>query len=310
MRGDRLVFSNGIVLLAGFACLLVWVFDADVTNLIQLYLVGVFTSFTLGQAGMVRHWNALLRAGGLSAKRRRSVLRSRAINFTGCTLTGTVLAIVLATKFVRGAWIVVVAMPLLYLLMRGINRHYEQVAEELEPDDEIVPLPSRNHAVVLVSKLHAPTLRALSYARATRPHDITALTVNVDPDDTRRLQEQWDRRELPVPLTVVDSPYREITRPVLDYVRGLRLQSPRDVVTVYVPEYVVGHWWEQVLHNQSALRLKGRLLFQPGVMVTSVPYQLRSSEGKDDEDEGEGPGAVRRAQPIGRRTPEQPRSPQ
>jgi amino acid transporter len=298
-RGDRLVFSNGIVLLAAFAGLLIVVFDADVTSLIQLYLVGVFTSFTLGQAGMVKHWNRVL-ASGVDQKRRAQVLRSRAINATGCTLTGTVLAIVLLTKFVRGAWVVVLAMPLLYLLMRGINRHYEQVAEELEPDDEVVPLPSRNHAVVLVSKLHAPTLRALSYARATRPHDITALTVNVDPDDTRSLQEQWDRRDLPVPLTVVDSPFREITRPVLDHVRGIRTQSPRDVVTVYIPEYVVGRWWEQLLHNQSALRLKTRLLFQPGVMVTSVPYQLRSSEGKD-EDLAPAPGSVRRAQPIGRR---------
>jgi amino acid transporter len=303
-RGDRLVYSNGIMLLAGFAGLLIVVFDANVTNLIQLYLVGVFTAFTFGQAGMVRHWNRVL-SGRLDPARRRQVLRSRAINATGCTLTGTVLAIVLVTKFARGAWIVLLAMPVLYLLMRGINRHYEQVAEELAPDDEIVPLPSRNHAVVLVSKLHAPTLRALQYARATRPHDITALTVNVDPDDTRALQEQWDRRDLPVPLTVVDSPYREITRPVLDHVRGLRSSSPRDVVTVFIPEYVVGRWWEQLLHNQSALRLKTRLLFQPGVMVTSVPYQLRSSEGRD-EDVAPAPGAVRRAQPIGRRdrTPE------
>jgi amino acid transporter len=301
-RGDRLVFSNGILLLAAFAGLLIVVMDANVTNLIQLYLVGVFTSFTLGQAGMVRHWNGLLRKGGLPREQRRQVLRSRVINAVGCSLTGTVLLVVLVTKFTRGAWIVVLAMPVLYLLMRAINRHYEQVAEELEPDDEIVPLPSRNHAVVLVSKLHAPTLRALSYARATRPHDITALTVNVDAADTRRLQEQWDRRDLPVPLTVVDSPYREITRPVLDYVRGIRTSSPRDVVTVYVPEYVVGHWWEQLLHNQSALRLKTRLLFQPGVMVTSVPYQLRSSEARrDDDDLGAAPGVVRRAQPIGRR---------
>jgi amino acid transporter len=301
-RGDRLVFSNGILLLAAFAGLLIVVLDANVTNLIQLYLVGVFTSFTLGQAGMVRHWNAALRAGGLTAQRRRQIWKSRAINATGCSLTGTVLSIVLVTKFVRGAWIVLLAMPVLYLLMRAINRHYEQVAEELEPDDEIVPLPSRNHAVVLVSKLHAPTLRALSYARATRPHDITALTVNVDPADTRRLQEQWDRRDLPVPLTVVDSPYREITRPVLDHVRSLRRSSPRDVVTVYIPEYVVGRWWEQLLHNQSALRLKSRLLFQPGVMVTSVPYQLRSSESRKDDDEiGAAPGGTRRAQPIGRR---------
>jgi amino acid transporter len=300
-RGDRLVFSNGILLLAVFAGLLVAVFDANVTNLIQLYLVGVFTSFTLGQAGMVRHWNRLLAGGGLTQERHRQVLRSRAINAVGCALTGTVLAIVLLTKFTRGAWIVVLVMPVLYLLMKGIHSHYDRVSEELAPEDELVPLPSRNHAVVLVSKLHAPTLRALSYARATRPHDITALTVNVDPEDTERLRAEWDRRDLPVALTVVDSPYREITRPVLDYVRRIRLQSPRDVVTVYIPEYVVGRWWEQLLHNQSALRLKSRLLFQPGVMVTSVPYQLRSSELKKDDDDVTPPSVRRPAQqPIGR----------
>jgi amino acid transporter len=301
-RGDRLVFSNGILLLAVFAGLLITVFDANVTKLIQLYLVGVFTSFTFGQTGMVRHWNRLLAGGGLTQQRRRQVLRSRAINAVGASLTGTVLAIVLITKFTRGAYIVVLAMPVLYLLMKGIHSHYSRVAEELAPDDELVPLPSRNHIIVLVSKLHAPTLRALSYARATRPHDITALTVNVDAGDTRRLQEEWARRDLPVALTVIDSPYREITRPVLDHVRSIRLQSPRDVVTVYIPEYIVGRWWEQLLHNQSALRLKSRLLFQPGVMVTSVPYQLRSSDLKKDDDDGTPATARRPAQlPIGQR---------
>ena len=138
--------------------------------------------------------------------------------------------------------------------------------------------PSRNHAIVLVSKIHQPTLRALAYARATRPHDLTALTVSVDPEDSRALQEEWDRRGLPVPLTIIDSPYREITRPVVEYVKSLRSGHPRDVVVVYIPEYVLGKWYEQVLHNQSALRLKGRLLFIPNVMVTSVPWQLSSSE--------------------------------
>jgi amino acid transporter len=302
-RGDRLVYSNGILLLATFAGLLIVVFDANVTNLIQLYLVGVFTAFTFGQAGMVKHWNRLLRRG-VPADERFAVLRSRAINAVGCSLTGTVLVIVLLTKFVRGAWIVVVAMPLLYLLMSRISRHYERVSEELEPPDEMLPLPSRNHAVILVSKVHAPTLRAVSYARATRPHDITAVTVNVDPADTEELRRQWERREIPVPLTILDSPYREITRPVLDFVKRIRLQSPRDVVTVYIPEYVVGHWWEQLLHNQSALRLKGRLLFQPGVMVTSVPYQLRSSDRRKDDDPGPAPGDVRRASARDRLAPD------
>ena len=144
-------------------------------------------------------------------------------------------------------------------------------------------MPSRNHAVVLVSKMHAPALRALAYAKATRPHDLTALTVSVDEEETQQLVREWDERGISVPLTIIDSPYREISRPVLDYVDRIRRDSPRDVVTVYIPEYVVGRWWEQVLHNQSALRLKGRLLYKPGVMVTSVPYQLRSSESRDAE---------------------------
>ncbi len=293
-RGDRLVYSNGIVLLAVFAGLLIVAFDASVTRLIQLYIIGVFTAFTFGQFGMVKHWNRLIGSGSVTAERMPGVKRSRAINLTGASLTGVVLVIVTVTKFRQGAYLVLIAMPILYVLMRGIYNHYTRVSEELEPDDELIPLPSRNHAIVLVSKLHAPTLRALAYARATRPHDLTALTVSVDAEESRLLQEQWDRREIPVPLTILDSPYREITRPILEYVRDLRSKSPRDVVTVFIPEYVVGHWWEQLLHNQSALRLKGRLLFQPGVMVTSVAYQLRSSERLRDDDDGSAPGDARR----------------
>jgi amino acid transporter len=293
-RGDRLVYSNGILLLAVFAGLLIVAFDASVSRLIQLYVIGVFTAFTFGQVGMVRHWNRLLRSRSVPAERLPKMRRGRAINLVGATLTGVVLVIVTITKFTQGAYLVLIAMPILYALMRGIYNHYTRVAEELEPEDELIPLPSRNHAIVLVSKVHAPTLRALAYARATRPHDLTALTVSVDPEEARQLQEQWDRREIPVPLTIIDSPYREITRPVLEYVRDIRRKSPRDVVTVFIPEYVVGHWWEQLLHNQSALRLKGRLLFQPGVMVTSVAYQLRSSERRKDDDDASAPGDVRR----------------
>jgi len=279
-RGDRLAFSNGIVMLAGFAILLIVAFQAEVTRLIQLYIVGVFVSFTLSQTGMLRHWNRLLRTERDPATRRR-MQRSRAINAIGLVMTGSVLVIVLVTKFTRGAWISIAAMALIYLLMTGIRRHYDTVARELEPPDERPVLPSRNHAVVLVSKLHLPTLRAISYAQATRPDTLSAVTVNVDAADTRALQAEWDRREMSVPLIVVDSPYREITKPILDYVKSIRRESPRDVVTVFIPEYVVGHWWEHLLHNQSALRIKTRLLFEPGVMVTSVPWQLRSSGLKD-----------------------------
>ncbi len=291
-RGDRLAYSNGIVALAGFACLLIVAYDAKVTSLIQLYIVGVFLSFTLSQTGMVRHWNRLL-ADETDPAARARMLRSRAVNAFGLAMTGSVLVIVLITKFTRGAWIALLAMSVLFVLMRGIRRHYDLVSQELRPDEENPPLPSRNHAVVLVSKVHAPTLRALSYAKATRPHDLTAVTVAVDSEEARDLQREWDARGLDVPLTLLASPYREVTRPVLEYVRDIRLKSPRDVVSVYIPEYVVGHWWEQLLHNQSALRLKSRLLFQPGVMVTSVPYQLQSSDRKRDEETDLSPETAR-----------------
>ena len=284
-RGDRLAFSNGILMLAGLAVVLVVIYQANVTNLIQLYIIGVFVSFTLSQLGMIKHWNRHLRAETVPAERRK-MFRSRAINSVGFLMTGSVLVIVLATKFTKGAWIVVVAMPLIFLLMRAIRKHYDRVAVELvTTDEDKIMLPTRVHALVLVSKIHKPTLRALAYARATRPSVLEAITVNVDPDETRSLEVEWERRAIPVTLKVLDSPYREITRPIIEYVRRLRSDNPNDVVTVYVPEYVVGHWWEQILHNQSALRLKSRLLFMPGVMMTSVPWQLESSERVLNRDE-------------------------
>ncbi|WP_215543081.1 APC family permease [Amycolatopsis sp. CA-230715] len=277
-RGDRLAFSNGILFLAAFALVLIFAFDAEVTKLIQLYIVGVFVSFTVSQAGMIRHWNRLL-AKETDAGVRRRMRRSQTVNAIGLTMTATVLVIVLITKFLLGAWIAIAAMVAIFLLMTAIRRHYDRVADELaEADQAPAVLPSRNHAIVLVSKLHRPTLRALAYAKAVRPDVLEAVTVNVDDADTRALVADWDRHKFSVPLKVIESPYREITRPVLEYVKRVRGANPRDVVTVFIPEYVVGRWWEQILHNQSALRLKGRLLFQPGVMVTSVPWQLASSE--------------------------------
>jgi len=300
-RGDRLAFSNGIIFLAIAAVVLIVAFEAEVTRLIQLYIVGVFVSFTLSQAGMIRHWNRLLRTQR-DVTRRRQMVRSRAINTFGMALTGAVLIVVLITKFLLGAWIAIAAMLVIYALMLGIKRHYVRVSAELQPTDERPVLPSRNHAVVLVSKVHLPTMRALAYAQATRPDTLTAVTVNVDDKDTRVIQAEWERRQIPVPLTVVDSPYREITRPIIEFVKSVRRGSPRDVVTVFVPEYVVGRWWENLLHNQSALRIKGRLLFEPGVMVTSVPWQLRSSQDKDlerfDRDLSRAPARGPRSRPT------------
>ena len=298
-RGDRLAFSNGIVLLALFSIVLIVAFDAEVTRLIQLYIVGVFVSFTLSQSGMVRHWTRLLAVTEDRAER-RAMHRSRAINAFGTFVTGTVLVVVLITKFAQGAWIAITAMIVLFLLMRTIRRHYDRVSEELAIDDADDLLPSRVHAIVLVGRVHKPTMRAIAYARASRPNTLEALSVEFDSGDSVPLRKQWDELGIPVPLKIIASPYRELVRTVVRYVKDVRKSSPRDVVTVYIPEYVVGRWWEQLLHNQTALRLKGRLLFMPGVMVTSVPYQLRSARAMKMRRTRSAPGDVRR----GVRSPE------
>ncbi|MER7983747.1 APC family permease [Streptomyces sp. NPDC095817] len=297
-RGDRLAFSNGILALAIVAGLLLWGYRANVTSLIHLYILGVFTSFTLSQLGMVRHWNRALRTEPDPAARRRQHT-ARVINAVGAVFTGIVLLIVLVTKFTQGAWLAVLAATVLWVLMRAIRRHYDATAAELavtDPHAELVP-PGRVLAIVLVSKVHKPTLRALAYARAIHPDRLEALTVSVDAEDTDELRRRWEELAIDVPLKVVDSPYREITRPVVGYVRSVRRDSPRDVVAVFIPEYVVGHWWENALHNQSALWLKSRLLFTPGVMVTSVPWQLTSS-AHANRPTGRAPGAVRRGEPV------------
>ncbi len=258
--------------------------------------MGVFTSFTLCQAGMVRHWNSELRHATTPALRRK-INSGRAVNAFGALLTGLVLVVVMITKFTHGAYLVVIAIPpVLCALMHAIHRHYASVRDELRlaPDDEAT-LPSRVHAVVLVSGWNKATQRAILYARATRPpHTLTALTVNINDDDTRALHREWEALDIDVPLKVVESPYREITRPVLQYVKRAR-QRPRDVVCVYIPETVVGgRWWENLLHNQSSLRLKARLLFEPDVMVTSVPYQLHTAARRDvTKAEHSPPGDVR-----------------
>ncbi|MGB9303217.1 MAG: APC family permease [Mycobacterium sp.] len=295
-RGNRLAFSNGIGFLSAAALLAIIAFRAELTALIQLYIVGVFISFTLSQIGMVRHWTRLLRTE-TDPRVRRKMMRSRVVNTVGLLSTGAVLLVVLVTKFLAGAWIAIVAMSLLFILMKLIRKHYDTVNRELEEQaaaQHEVMLPSRNHALVLVSKVHLPTLRALAYARATRPDALEAITVSVDDAETRALVRAWQEADVSVPLKVIASPYREITRPVLEYVKRVSKESPRTVVTVFIPEYVVGHWWEQVLHNQSALRLKGRLLFMPGVMVTSVPWQLNSSERVKTFQPHAAPGDARR----------------
>jgi amino acid transporter len=295
-RGDRLAFSNGILLLAGFAVALIVGFDASLDKLIQLYIIGVFTSFTLSQTGMVVHWRRLL-AKAAERNARARIRRAQLVNGAGAVATAIVLVVVIATKLTHGAYIAVAAMAGLFLLMQRIRRHYQRLAVEIAVADTATSLnPASNHAVVLVGAVTLPVLRALGYAKATRPTTLEALTVAVDPDDADNIRRSWLAHHVDVPLRILDSPYREITQPVVEYVKNIHRRSPRDVVTVFIPEYVVGRWWEHLLHNQSALRLKGRLLFQPGVMVTSVPWQLRSAESRDawinDDEHGPGQGSV------------------
>ena len=277
-RGDRLAFSNGILFLGLASAISVYIFEASVTRLIQLYILAVFTSVSFGQLGMIIHWTRNIKLTTDAAARSKMVI-SRTINAIGFVFTFSVLFIVLITKFTTGAWLVVLIIPILITLMGSIYSHYKKVSEELKLDSEdSQTLPSRIHGIVLVSKMHKPTLRAIYYARATRPSTLEAVTVLVDNQDTEDLKADWERLEIPIPLKVLDSPFREVTRPILDYVKNIKRESPRDVISIFVPQYVVGHWWEQLLHNQSALRLKSRLLFTPGVMVVSVPWQLISSE--------------------------------
>ncbi|TLM83836.1 APC family permease [Pseudarthrobacter sp. NamE5] len=278
-RGDRLAFSNGVLALAAGALVLVLAFNADVTKLIQLYIVGVFISFTASQLGMIRHWGRQLKLARDKADRRR-MAKSRVINSIGFGMTALVLVIVLVTKFEQGAWIALLAMFILFLIMWSIRAHYDNVARELAVDEDSSPraLPTRVHAVLLVSHVRKPVLRALAYARASRPSRLDAVTVDIDAEETAQTVADWEKLGIPVPLTVLASPYRETVTPIMDYIKQMRLDSPRDLIVVYIPEYVVGKWWEQLVHNQTALRIKTRLHFEPGVMVASVPWQLKSSE--------------------------------
>jgi amino acid transporter len=270
-RGDRLVFSNGILVLAALSALLIVAFNAEVTRLIQLYILGVFLSFTLSQAGMVRHWARELAAS--AGADRRMLRRKQLVNGTGAVVTGLVFVIVLVTKFAAGAWIVVLTAPVIFTVMKAIATHYRQVSDELRAAPSGVALPSQVHALVLVSNLLAPTLRALAFAQASGPASIRAVKVAVEGADDP-LPAEWQQRGIPVPLVVIESPYRETVRPVQLYVRQLRRDYPGDVISIIIPEYVVGHWWHNLLHNQTALRLKARLLFEPWVTVTSVPWVI------------------------------------
>lgn len=263
-RGDRLVFSNGVVILAVIAIALVIVFRGSTHALIPLYAVGVFTSFTLSQTSMVRRWVRTRPPGWWWRV---------AINGTGAVTTGTVLLVVAATKFVDGAWIVIVLIGLFMLMFLAIKSHYADVAGQLSLEDYDGPPPMSHTVLVLVGDLHRGVVEALQYARTLSP-DAKAVYVELDPERTRRLEEKWVKHGLGVPLIVLTSPYRSLLGPLLEYIDNLRGREGRHMVTMVLPEFIPARWWQHLLHNQTALLIKGALLFRRNVIVTDVPYHL------------------------------------
>jgi len=261
-RGDRLVFSNGIVILAIFSSLLVIVFAGDTSRLIPLYAVGVFLSFTLSQSGMVVRW---FREG-----RNKPLI----INAVGALATFVVLCVFIATKFIHGAWIVVVVVPLLVLFFKAINNHYVMVAKQLSTEGLEKLKPIKHTVIVPISGIHRGVVSALEYARSIASDRVQAVYVDFEEEAAAKLKEKWERWGAGVQLVVLRSPYRELTRPLLRHINRIVRENNNDVITVVLPEFIPAKWWQHMLHNQSSLLLKGSLLFKKGVIVTSVPYHL------------------------------------
>jgi amino acid transporter len=297
-RGDRLVYSNGMILLALAATVLLLVYRANLTQLIQLYIIGVFVSFTLGQSGMVKHWVTLMRSGTLKGGERASVIRSLCINAFGALLTAVVLIVVTITKFTHGAYLVFIFMPVLWTLMLGVHRYYRDVEKEIEVDP-VTTFGSRgDHAIVLVGKMQKPALKALDYAIAARHDSIEAVHVSIDEESTAKLQRQWIEQNIHVPLTIIESPYRDFGIPLTKYLKHRREEHGSEVVTVYLPQYIVGHWWESLLHNHRARRIRQQLMLCHGVTVALVPWLLDSSSLIYGRRSRPLPGQDRRGEPV------------
>lgn len=265
-RGDRLVFSNGIIILGALAALLIIIFRGETHALIPLYAVGVFISFTLSQSGMVRHWYAARGSGW-----RWRLL----INGAGAALTAVVTVVIAFSKFTHGAWIVVFLIPILVLVFQAVSRHYELVAEQLSLEGYGGPPPIRHTVLVPIGDVHRGVVAAVQYAKLLSP-EAKAVYVETDPQATRRLEEKWTKWGMGVPLVILTSPYRSLLTPLLEYIDHLQEQQGevRRVVTIVLPEFIPAHWWQHLLHNQTALLVKGALLFRKDVIVTDVPYHL------------------------------------
>lgn len=278
-RGSRYIFANSVLILGFSAMLLVLIFDANVNALIQMYIVGVFTSMTLTQAAILHsRWKKLRIT--LERMKRRKLIRKFAMSCLGLAATGLALLIIVVTKMTEGAWVTVVLILLLVGAMIKVRRHYDRVDQELDLDlnspsaEEARALPSRVHALIFVANVRKPVARAVAYARAARPSSIEAVAINIDESHTRELAENWEKLNVPVPFTIVDSPYRDRVTPFIEYVRSKLEGAPRDVVVVYLPEYVVDKAWERIFHRRTVHKLHAALRKEPGVVIATVPWQL------------------------------------
>jgi amino acid transporter len=265
-QGDRLAFSNGIMGLALFASVLLIVYGGDTHALIPLYMIGVFVSFTLSQAGMVVHWRRLRGPGWKT---------SAAINGVGALVTGIVLIVVAVTKAHEGAWIILLLIPLHVVFFRAVRQHYDRVESQLSLEDFTDETPRRSNTVIVpISGVHRAVIEAVKYAK-TLSADVRAVYINMDTFATERLRHDWEKWEGTVPLVVLDSPYRSLMEPLLEYLEQVDAERPDDYITVVLPEFVPARWWHHLFHNQRALLIKGALLFKPNIVVTSVPFHLR-----------------------------------
>jgi amino acid transporter len=287
-RGDRLVYSNGMIILGLVAIGVLIIYQANLTQLIQLYIIGVFVSFTLGQVGMIRHWRRGLRGIRLmpdnlrntkaTSKERFGLRKGLAINSLGATLTSIVLVIVTVTKFTHGAWLVFLAIPILSFLMIGVHRYYRDVEHEIAMDDSQHFGSTGDVALILVNKLQKPVVKAIDYALAAKHEHTFAIHIAVTKEDAADLEKEWRMHRMPIPLKIIESPFRTYAGPVADYIKKYRAEHGSSIVTVYLPQYIVGHWWESILHNRRASRIAEQLMLLHGVSITLVPWLLDSSE--------------------------------
>ena len=294
-RGDRLVYSNGMLSLTLAALILELVYQANVSQLIQLYVLGVFTSFTIGQLGMLRHWKRGKADGSITPKEANS---GRLINGVGATMTASVLVIVTLTKFTHGAWLVFIIMPVLYWVMYNTGRYYKTIDNEIAIDDETKFGSDGDYAVVLMDKLNKPQLKALDYAISVKHNKLDVIHIAADPARAEAFKQEWKEYGIKVPLKIIESPYREFSAPLIEYLENHRERYGRERIAVYMPKYIVGHWWEHIFHNHRANRISRRLLYVHGTMLVTVPWRLHSAAKFNPFLRAPLPGDVRRGVPV------------